>query len=86
MKIIVHPKTKQEEKVVKTFLEDHLIDYMKLEEEPAIYQTKKSAKSKQMTKKEKNILHNLDESIDFVNKYKKGKAKAKSFNQLLNEL
>jgi len=86
MKLIVNPKTKQEEKALKTFLEDNLIDYMKLEEEAAIYQTKKTAKAKQLTKKEKKILHNLDESIDFVNKYKTGKAKAKSFNQLLNEL
>jgi hypothetical protein len=86
MKLIVNPKTKQEEKALKTFLEDHLIDYVKLEEEAAVYQTKKTAKAKHLTKIEKDILHNLDESIDFVNKYKRGKAKAKSLNQLLNEL
>ncbi len=84
MKLIVKPKTKKEEKAIKTFLEDHSIDYMKLEEEAAVYE--KVPKIKSLSKKEKDILQNLDESVDFVKKYKKGKAKAKSLNQLLNEL
>lgn len=41
---------------------------------------------KKYSVKEKKLLANLEESVDFVNKYKKGKIKARSFNQLLNEL
>ncbi|MDR3711301.1 MAG: hypothetical protein P4L51_00675 [Puia sp.] len=41
---------------------------------------------KKLSAKEKKILAELDEAVDFVNKYKKGKVKAKSFNQLLDEL
>jgi hypothetical protein len=41
---------------------------------------------KQLTKKEKQILDNLSKAVDFVIKYNKGKVRAKSFNQLLNEL
>ncbi len=41
---------------------------------------------KKLSVKEKKLLADLDESVDFVNKYKKGKGKARSFNQLLNEL
>ena len=37
-------------------------------------------------KSEKQILNNLSKAVDFVNKCKKGKAKAKSFEQLLEEL
>jgi len=84
MKLIVKPKTKKEEKAIKTFLEDHSIDYLKLEEDAAVYE--KASKTKPLTKKEKKILQSLDESIDFVNKYKKGKVKTKSLNELLNEL
>ncbi len=79
MKLIVKPKTNQQEKDIKTFLENHSIDYFKLEEDAAIYQTRKTAKAKQLTKKEKNILQNLDESVDFVNKYKKRKKESKIF-------
>lgn len=41
---------------------------------------------KKLTSKEKKILANLDEAVDFVNKYKKGGTKAKTINQLLDEL
>lgn len=41
---------------------------------------------KKLSTKEKKILADLDASVDFVGKYKKGKVKAKSFNQLLDEL
>ena len=44
---------------------------------------KKKAK---LTKKEKQILDNLSQSVDFVKKYSRGKPRAKSINQLLNEL
>jgi hypothetical protein len=41
---------------------------------------------KKLSTKEKKILDDLEESVDFVNKFKKGKTKAKSINQLLDEL
>ncbi len=84
MKLIVNTKTKKEEKVVKDFLASQDIDFQtKVEEEGATYKT---IPKNQLTSKEKKILNNLDNSVDFVNKYKKGKAKAKSLNQLLKEL
>ncbi len=42
--------------------------------------------SENLTAKENRILTELDEAVDFVNKYRKGEVKAKSFNQLLNEI
>ena len=41
---------------------------------------------KKLSPKEKKILDDLEESVAFVNKFKKGKIKSKSFNQLLDEL
>lgn len=38
------------------------------------------APKKQLTSKERKILSNLDQSVDFVNKYKKEKVKTKSIN------
>jgi len=54
-----------------------------VEEEAAVYKT---TPKKLLTKKEKQILDNLSQSIDFVKKYSKGKARGKSINKLLNEL
>jgi hypothetical protein len=54
-----------------------------VEEDAAVYKT---SSKKKLTSKEKEILDNLSHSIDFVKKFSKGKAKAKSINQLLNEL
>lgn len=36
--------------------------------------------------KKKAVLSDLEEAVHFVNQYKKGRAKAKSFGQLLHEL
>ncbi|MBY0435483.1 MAG: hypothetical protein K2U26_15380 [Cyclobacteriaceae bacterium] len=36
--------------------------------------------------KKKAVLSDLEEAVQFVNQYKKGRAKAKSFGQLLHEL
>jgi TRAP-type C4-dicarboxylate transport system substrate-binding protein len=84
MKLIVNPKTKKEEKAVKNFLTSLDIDFQtRVEEEAAPYRTRHK---KIFSQKEKKILNNLDKSVDFVNKYKRGKAKTKSLNQLLNEL
>ncbi len=41
---------------------------------------------KKSQRKKKKILKDIDESIDFISEYEKGKVKAKSFNQLMNEL
>jgi hypothetical protein len=38
------------------------------------------------SKREKQILNNLSQSVNFVNKHRKGKVKAKTLSQLLNEL
>jgi hypothetical protein len=54
-----------------------------LEEDAAEYKT---SPKKPLSKKEKEILENIDKSVDFVNNYKKGKTKTKSINQLLNGL
>lgn len=83
MKIIVNTKSKKQEKVIKAFLEDFDIPFTMVEEETAVYKT---SPTKQLTKKEKQILENLSQSVDFVNKHKKGKVKAKPLNQFLNEL
>lgn len=84
MAIIVNIKTKKQEKVVKAFLSELDIDFQTLaEEDEAPYKTNPK---KLLTPKEKKILSDLDKSVDFVNKYKKGKTKAKSLNQLVNEL
>jgi uncharacterized protein YktB (UPF0637 family) len=83
MKMIVNTKSKKQEKVVKTFLDDLDIEFSIVEEEAAVYKT---SPAKKLTKKEKQILENLSQSVDFVNKHRKGKVKAKSFNQFLNEL
>jgi hypothetical protein len=81
MALIVKTKTKQQEKIVKSFLENMDIDFSKVEEDEVHYRTRKTK-----YQNKKKILNDLERSIDFVNKYKKGKAKAKSIKQLLNEL
>lgn len=39
-----------------------------------------------ITLKEKQLLTDIEESVEFINNYKKGKVKAKSINELLDEL
>jgi hypothetical protein len=43
-------------------------------------------KTKKFTAKEKQLLSELDEAVDFINQYKKDQTKTKSFDQLLREL
>ena len=81
MTLTIKPKTKREEKVVKAFLKSLDIAFSKVEEEQAPYITRKT---KSTGKKE--LLNDLERSVEFVQKYKKGKVKAKSLKQLLNEL
>lgn len=81
MHLKVTPRTKREEKIVKTFLKSLDIAFSKVEEEQAPYIT---PKTKSIGKKE--LLNDLEKSVEFVQKYKKGKVKTKSLKQLLNEL
>ena len=84
MAIIVKIKNKKQEKAVTDFLNDKEIEFLNiLEEDAAIYRT---ALKKKYTVKENKILKNIEQSVDFVKQYRKGKVKAKPFNQLLNEL
>jgi len=83
MKLVVKPKTKKQEKIIKVFLEKMDVDFSIVEEDGVLYKT---ATKKTLSKKEKSILGNLDKSIAFVNNYKKGKTKTKTLKQLLNEL
>ena len=83
MKLVVNPKTRKQEKEVKEFLDNHDVEFTVVNEEQAIYKT---TPKKQLTKKEKQILDNLSQSVDFVKKYDKRKTNTKSINQLLNEL
>jgi hypothetical protein len=39
-----------------------------------------------ITFKEKQLLTDIEESVGFINNYKKGKVKAKSISELLDEL
>jgi hypothetical protein len=39
-----------------------------------------------ITAKEKQLLTDIEESVGFINSYKKGKVKAKSISELLDEL
>ena len=81
--MIVNTKTKKQEKAIKDFLDDHDIEFSMVEEEAAVYKT---SSTKKLTKKEKQILDDLSQSVDFVNRQRKGKLKAKPLNQFLNEL
>ena len=83
MKLVVNPKTRKQEKAVKEFLDKHDVEFTVVNEEQAVYKT---TPKKQLTKKEKQILDNLSQSVDFVKKYNKRKSSTKSINQLLNEL
>jgi hypothetical protein len=84
MAIVIEPKNKKQEKILKAFLNSMDIEFgsIVMEDEP-VYKTR-TPKTK--TTKEKEVLDNLAQSVEFVKKYKKGKVKAKTINQLLNEL
>ena len=83
MKLIVKPHSKKQEKAVKEFLDEHDVEFSVVNEEQATY---KATPKKVLSKKEKQVLDGISQSVEFVKKYSKGKVKAKSINQLLNEL
>ncbi len=87
MTLIVKTKTKQEEKVVRAFLKSLSIGFHAEAKGKTLYNAmQKRNAAKLLTAKEKKILRNLSDSVDFVRKYQKGKVKTKSLNQLLDEL
>lgn len=49
-------------------------------------QSQSSTSSKKLSQKETSLLKGLDGSIEFVNKYQRGKSRHKSFKQMLDEL
>lgn len=81
--MIVNTKSRKQEKVIKAFLAEQDIAFTMVEEDAAVYKT---TPAKKLSKKETQILENLSKSVDFVNKHRKGKVKAKPFSQFLNEL
>jgi hypothetical protein len=82
--IIVKIKNKKQKKAVTDFLNDSGIEFQNIsEEDVAIYRT---ISKKIFTAKEKEILKDIEDAADFTKQYQKVKARAKSFNQLLNEL
>ena len=83
MKLIVNLHSKKQEKAIKEFLNENDVEFTVVNEEQTTYKT---TPKKTLTKKEKQVLDGLSQSVEFVKKYRKGKAKAKSINQLLNEL
>ncbi|MGB3007725.1 MAG: hypothetical protein WBC06_14505 [Chitinophagaceae bacterium] len=80
MKLIVKPHSKKLEKTVKEFLDEHNVEFTVVNEDQAVYKT---TPKKKLSQKEKQVLDNLSQSTEFLKKYK---VKAKSINQLLNEL
>ena len=66
MTVIVTPKNKREEKIVKAFLNSLSIGFHSEEEEDA-------ALYKAMKEGEKTVLLNEDEKKDFINRMKKAK-------------
>ena len=84
MAIMVKIKNKKQEKAVKDFLNENDVEFQTIaEEDEPLYKT---TIKKSLTAKERKVLKDIEQSVDFVNKYKKGKTKAKAFNQLMNEL
>ena len=80
MKLIVKPHSKKLGKTVKEFLDEHNVEFTVVNEDQAVYKTTPKKKLSQI---EKQVLDNLSQSTEFLKKYK---VKAKSINQLLNEL
>jgi inosine/xanthosine triphosphate pyrophosphatase family protein len=84
MAIIVNTRNKKKEKIIKDFLTDMDVEFQTIVEEEEV--PHKINPKKSQSAKEKKILKDIDQSVDFVNKYTKGKIKAKSLNDLLNAL
>lgn len=72
--LILKVKDKKKMPFLKQLLKH--MDFVEVVERPA----------KKLTAREKEILDDIEESVDFIKKYNKGEVKAKPFKQLLNEL
>ena len=72
--LILKVKDKKKMPFLKQLLKH--MDFVEVVEVPA----------KKLTAREKEILDDIEESVDFIKKYNKGEVKAKPFKQLLNEL
>lgn len=84
MAIIVKTKSKKQEKAVTDFLNDQGIEFQNiLQENIAI---SKTSPKKLFIAKEKQVLKDIEEVAGFAKQYQKVKARAKSLDQLLDEL
>lgn len=81
--MIVHTRSKKQEKHVQNFLEELDIAFTIIEEDAVVY---KKHPPKNISKKETQLLDNLSQSVNFIIKHRKGKVKAKTLNQFLDEL
>jgi hypothetical protein len=70
MSLIIKPKTKKQEQAIKAILRNMDIDFVTVAKESAAEY--KTSPKETLTKKEKKILDNLEQSVEFVNKFKKG--------------
>jgi len=88
MKLIINPKTKQQEEKVKSFPEDHSIDCMKVEEEAAVYHTKKTIKEKPLGrgKRKSKLISEIKKAANEMRLIRSGKKKARSAEDFLNEV
>jgi len=85
--IIIKIKNKKQEKVVKAFLDDQEIDYNSVvEEDEAVYVTKKKARSKKNSKAKEKLIAEIKEAVKQINLIKQGKLKARPVQELLDEL
>lgn len=85
--IIVKTKNKKQEKVVKDFLESRDIDYSSVvQEDAAVYTTKKPAKHKKNSKAKEKLIAEIKEAVRQINLIKQGKLKARPLQELLDEL
>lgn len=84
----IKPKNKEEEKLVKAFLKKNKIDFREIEkysvveEEEAVYKTSKSPRKETKQK----LMSEIKEAVKEMNMVKKGKIKARSAKDLLDEL
>ncbi|MBK6935538.1 MAG: hypothetical protein IPH18_00570 [Chitinophagaceae bacterium] len=70
MKLVVNTKNMKQEKMIQAFLAGHAIEFSMVQEKPQFI---KPLLKKQLTKKGKQILDNLSQSVDSVKKYSKSK-------------
>ena len=85
MKLIVNPKTKKQEKDIKTLLENHSRDYIKLEDEAAVYRARRKSVSKK-AKATGKLKDEIKEAVKEMRLIRSGKKRARNAEDFLNEL